>query len=580
MLGTRFLSLPRRSIYLVRASKHQFGVKGAIDLQTSPLSKHNHSNSQSQAFSKAKNKRLNILWTLGGVLGGFALYEHKYKLRNVKLNEIHTKDSKNKINDKNPDWHTKIRNDLPTYNMSEVQAHCSREKRVWITYGIGVYDVTEFIAEHPGGENIMLGAGSAIDPFWDIYQQHNTKEILTLLEFYRIGNLFIGDWIKRSDMDSPWAHEPNRHPILKPTSERPFNAEPPINLLTANFVTPNDFFYIRNHLPVPLIDVKQYELEIQIETLKSGVDEQTKTLSLDDIKRMPKHSVTAAIMCGGNRRSEMSKVKPVQGLTWNAGAVGNATWSGASLREVLLKMGVKPNENLHVILEGADLDPTSHPYGASIPLTKAMDERGDVILAYEMNGMPLSRDHGYPLRCIVPGTVGARNVKWLTRLAVSEKESNSHWQQNDYKGFSPSTDWDTVDFSKSPSIQAMPVTSAICKPLAGEELKISDDGYITIQGYAWSGGGRRIIRVDLTIDQGKTWHVAELQQEDQPDGRHYGWSLWTGRIPVEKTTKHEIEIWAKAVDSAYNVQPESFSNIWNLRGVLSNAYHRVKVKIN
>lgn len=83
--------------------------------------------------------------------------------------------------------------------------------------------------------------------------------------------------------------------------------------------------------------------------------------------------------------------------------------------------------------EGLDEDPTSTKYSASITLAKAMDPRGDVILAYEMNGVPISRDHGYPVRVIVPGVVGARNVKWLGKILISAKESDSHWQQDDYK---------------------------------------------------------------------------------------------------------------------------------------------------
>lgn len=264
--------------------------------------------------------------------------------------------------------------------------------------------------------------------------------------------------------------------------------------------------------------------------------------------------------------------------------MGNAKWTGVRLCEILKAMGVQvddPSHELHVVFEGADLDPSSNPYGASIPLAKAMDERGEVLLAYEMNGQPLNRDHGYPLRMIVPGTVGARNVKWVTRIYISDSESPSHWQQNDYKGFSPSTDWDTVDFTKSPAIQALPVNSAICSPQNGEKVKVSADGYITVRGYAWSGGGHKIIRVDLTGNQGKDWHVAQLEQENEPDGHHYGWSLWTAQIPIGKDMAgKEIEIWAKAVDSQYNVQPETFANIWNLRGVLSNAYHRVKVHLS
>ncbi|KAH8289342.1 hypothetical protein KR054_004032 [Drosophila jambulina] len=482
-------------------------------------------------------------------------------------------------------WHVTHRKDLPNYKTDQVEQHNCPENGIWITYGLGVYDVTDFADSHPGGDKILMAAGSAIDPFWAIYQQHNTLEVLELLEGFRIGNLEGVELTAADDeLGSPWAHEPPRHALLKPASKRPFNAEPPIGLLAEQFLTPNELFYVRNHLPVPVIAAEDYELEIDSGSSKKG--HTPLTLNLEAIKALPKHSVTAAIMCGGNRRSEMTKVKAVKGLSWGAGAVGNAKWSGARLCDVLREQGVQPDESKHVIFEGADLDPTSHPYGASIPLSKALDPRGDVILAYEMNDEPLSRDHGYPIRVIVPGTVGARNVKWLSRIVVADKESDSHWQQNDYKGFSPSTDWDTVDFSKSDAIQAMPVTSAICAPQAGARVRPDDDdGHITVKGYAWSGGGRKIVRVDLTSDEGKSWHVAELEQEDSPDGRHYGWSLWTARLPISiseaqrKAGGGDVEIWAKAVDSAYNVQPEKFEHIWNLRGVLANAYHKVKVKV-
>lgn len=205
-----------------------------------------------------------------------------------------------------------------------------------------------------------------------------------------------------------------------------------------------------------------------------------------------------------------------------------------------------------------------------------MNERGDVLLAYQMNGQELSRDHGYPIRAVVPGVVGARSVKWLGRIEISSEESTSHWQQNDYKGFSPSTDWDTVDFSKSPAMQNMPVTSAICHPKNGDTVKVDDGGVVTVKGYAWSGGGSRIVRVDITADGGKTWQVAELNQGDMAAGRHFGWTLWTAEVKVNEGTE-SVEIWSKAVDSNYNVQPETFENTWNLRGVLSHAYSRIRI---
>merc|ERR1711976_1151140 len=107
-------------------------------------------------------------------------------------------------------------------------------------------------------------------------------------------------------------------------------------------------------------------------------------------------------------------------------------------------------------------------------------------LAYEMNGEVLPRDHGYPFRIVATGTVGARNVKWLKRIVLSQEESHSHWQRSDYKGFNPSIDWSNVDFTKSPAVQNMPVTSVICKSqVVNSQLEFSC--------YAWAGGGSRII---------------------------------------------------------------------------------------
>lgn len=450
---------------------------------------------------------------------------------------------------------------------------------MWVTYGIGVYDITKFIPEHPGAKkNIMLGAGSAIDPFWHTYQFHQAQNILDLLEKYRIGNLKASDVQSTDDLGNPYANDPARSPLLAPKSQTPFNAEPPLALLVENFITPVEYFYVRNHLPVPDIDLKDYELEVEIES--SGVK---KSFSMKDLKtKFEKTGVVAVVMCGGNRRSEMNGVKEVRGLGWGAAAVGNAVWTGVRLSDFLTAMGVKSDEASHVILEGYDADPTNTPYAASIPISKAMDPRGDVILAYEMNGEQLTRDHGFPLRCIVPGVVGARNVKWLGKITISKDESDSHWQQNDYKAFSPSTDWDTVDFKTAPAIQNMPVTSAICSPNPLENQVKIIDGCMEVKGYAYSGGGNKIIRVDLTTDQGKTWMTADLQQlsdgENVGPGRHYAWTLWTAKVPVQKNQK-VIEIWSKAVDSNYNCQPETFRNTWNLRGVVANAYNRVRVSL-
>lgn len=464
---------------------------------------------------------------------------------------------------------------LPTFSVKEIAKHLSRETGVWVIYKNGVYDITNFLDKHPGGDKIMMAAGSSVEPFWMMYGVHKQDHILELMEQYRIGNIDeneADDFLE--DAHDPYSKDPRRHSALRPCSLKPFNAEPPPEILVDSFITPQEIFYVRNHLPVPEVDLKDYELEI------SGLGVKTKAFKLDDLKKLPKHTITAAVQCAGNRRSEMSKVKPVKGLNWGHAVIGNASWSGVKLRDLLLHLGLSEDSGAHhVQFEGLDCDPSGSPYGASIPIEKALDPRGDVLLAYEMNGKPLPRDHGFPLRAIVPGVVGARNVKWLNRIIVTKEESPSHWQQNDYKGFSPSTDWDTVDFSKSPSIQELPVTSAICSPSPGENVKLNKDGTVTVKGYAWSGGGRKIVRVDLTADGGKTWSTASFTDQDPAERPlHWAWTLWTAQLPVPPKSS-SVEVWVKAVDSSYNTQPESFSNIWNLRGVLSNAYHRVKINI-
>ncbi|KAK2588288.1 hypothetical protein KPH14_004309 [Odynerus spinipes] len=464
----------------------------------------------------------------------------------------------------------KLRKDLKTYTLEEVGKHYTKENRIWVTYKEGVYDITDFVEQHPGGPSkIMMAAGSAIEPFWSIYANHETPEICALLESMRIGNISkIDAKSNKSDLDDPYAKEPSRHRALKINGHKPFCAETPSSILIESFHTP------ANHLPVPEIDLNTYTVDIAIE------DETKKTLDFEAIKKYPKYTITSAIMCGGNRRSEMAEVKSLKGLSWGVGAVGNATWSGARLCDVLKDLGINEEDYNHVQFEGRDVDPGGMPYGASIPISKAMDPRGDVLLAYEMNGKPIPEDHGFPIRVIVPGVVGARNVKWLDKIIVSKMESQSQWQQGDYKVFSPNVDWDSVDFSKAPAIQEMPVISAICEPEQCEKVKVKD-GKINVKGYAWSGGGNKIIRVDVTSDQGNTWHTADLieQDRDAKEGRYWSWTFWNINLPVDVKSK-EVEIWAKAVDASHNVQPETVKNIWNLRGFLCNAYHKIKVQLD
>ena len=152
-------------------------------------------------------------------------------------------------------------------------------------------------------------------------------------------------------------------------------------------------------------------------------------------------------------------------------------------------------------------------YGASIPIEKALSE--DVLVAYNMNDEPLPVDHGYPLRVVVPGTVGARSVKWVNRIVVSDKESDAHWQKADYKVLAPSIkEPHQTDYDRIPALQESNVQSAICYPASEENgnniqilsVKPTDEDMknknLTIKGYALSGGGRKIQNVQISLDHG------------------------------------------------------------------------------
>ncbi|KAF0699780.1 Aste57867_9661 [Aphanomyces stellatus] len=516
-----------------------------------------------------------------------------------------------------------IRPDLPTYSLDDVSTHVSAKpgaSGIWVVYKNGVYDVTKFIAKHPGGTKILLAAGKSIEPFWQVYAAHNHGDVHGILEGLRVGNLDRKDVemleAERKKLgDGPYANDPKRNPMFKVNASQPFNAEPPSELLTESFITPNELFFVRNHLPVPDVNLSSFKLEIEGLGVRSGDPNAPNviSLSLDDLKKnFKQHTIVTTIQCAGNRRAEMSAIKPVKGLSWDTTAVSTAKWTGVLLSDVLAHIGISEDQHCkpfptacltcdnlpldhdcpactttieHCHLEGLDRDVTGQCYGASIPISTALDPRKDVLLAYSMNDEPIPRDHGFPLRAIVPGTVGARNVKFLGRIVLSNEEYQGFWQQKDYRGYAPDIDYATPEFEKfaGPSIQELPIQSAITEPKPGQTwpLEGSDEvDVMTIKGYAWSGGGRNIIRVDVSIDGGKTWQEATLDPLGmrQRYNRAWAWTPWTLDVDVDDATT-ELNILCKAVDASYNVQPDTIAPIWNMRGVLNNAWHRVHVPV-
>ncbi|KAI8145121.1 putative sulfite oxidase [Fennellomyces sp. T-0311] len=349
--------------------------------------------------------------------------------------------------------------------------------------------------------------------------------------------------------------------------DKPFNAEPPIQDLVKNFITPEQHLFVRSHGPVPIHLTESHTVTVH------GLGK-AKQFTVHELKtQFEKTHVMMAMQCAGNRRDGLHRVKHTKGVIWGAAAVGNATFAGCRLRDVLRSVGVTSYKNdLHVAFESVEQCEEDTCYGSSIPLCKALDEFGDVLLAYEMNGKPLSWDHGYPIRVVVPGYIGARSVKYLKTITVQDHESDSYFQQRDYKLLPAQVGTEAeaeAYWCKVPAIGEYNVQSFVCVPPHDGKHPTTEGTVIKAQGYALSGGGRAIQRVDVSNDNGQNWIVAKLYQPTT-SARAWGWCLWTTELEYKG-----YPIVSRAVDAAGNVQQEY--PVWNYRGVLNNAWRTVNL---
>lgn len=347
--------------------------------------------------------------------------------------------------------------------------------------------------------------------------------------------------------------------------DHPFNAGPSLAAVREQTVTPNDLFFVRNHGPVPEgpeVDPASWRLEV------AGLVERPLSLSLEELRRGPAAKITATLQCAGNRRSEMAAVRPIPGeLPWQEEAISNAFWTGVPLGWVLEAAGVQP-EARHVAFTGLDeVERHGHRFGfgGSIPIEKA---RGaEVLLAWEMNGAPLPPVHGAPVRALVPGFIGARSVKWLSEIRLQEEPSANYFQSIAYRLFPPDVDAGNVVWETGTMLNEMALNSVICTPAEGETLA---PGICRAKGWAVAGGGRKVEKVELSGDGGKSWIAAELFEDRGP----WAWRFWRGSLGF-LAGEHELVV--RAWDSDGNTQPADPAGIWNFKGYQCNAWHRVKV---
>jgi len=354
-----------------------------------------------------------------------------------------------------------------------------------------------------------------------------------------------------------WAQAPSTGRLIVQRAV-PLAAEMPLSGF-GTWITPNDLFHILTVManPLPAIEPAAWRLAVD------GQVEQTVTLTYEQLKALPARKVVAVLECAGNSRNSVSP--PLERSHLGNGYVGNAEWLGVPLHRILERAGLTPSAR-EVVLEGADrgkpaFAPEEVAFAKSLPLEKALHP--DTLLVYAMNGVPLPREHGGPVRAVVPGWYGTYHVKWLERVSVIDRPFDGVFMTRAWR----------VQRRRDGAVHDEPVTqvavkSLVVRPVADAKLAV---GTHTVAGVAWSGG-KDIASVQVSTDGGRTWSFAQLVESPAT----YAWRFWefTWRV----TRPGSYTLMARATDTSGAAQP--FAYDLDLGGFAVNQVQPVAVEVS
>lgn len=415
------------------------------------------------------------------------------------------------------------------------------------------------------------------------------------------------------DVGTPDEWIPRDGKLVRLTGRHPFNVEPPLFVHQKHkFITPTCLHYVRNHGACPNLAWETHRVRV------GGIVPRPLDLSMDEIESMPDRELPVTLVCAGNRRKEQNMIRQTIGFNWGAGGVSTNVWKGVLLRDLLIAAGVSESNmtGKHVEFIGhEDLPNKVGPgpfkdepwgklvkYGTSVPLARAMNPAYDILIAYEANGERLQPDHGFPVsssmfvshfaenlecqhislpsldlvaqvRLIIPGYIGGRMIKWLTDINVLEHETKNHYHYHDNRILPPHVTAEeslTGGWWYKPEyiFNELNINSAMTAPDHGETIDLAKNIGSTYEvgGYSYTGGGRRITRVEITTDGGKHWEVCKINQIEKPTdyGMYWCWIWWTYELNVADLVGCK-EIWCRAWDEANNCQPNDPT--WNLMGM-------------
>jgi DMSO/TMAO reductase YedYZ molybdopterin-dependent catalytic subunit len=323
-------------------------------------------------------------------------------------------------------------------------------------------------------------------------------------------------------------------------------------------VTPIGLHYLLIHYDIPQVDPRTWRLTVD------GRVGRELSLDFDALRALPAHEVVATMECAGNGRARLEP-RPVS-QPWLLEAVGTGRWRGARLRDVLAQADVDRGA-VEVLFTGLDRgieNGEEQLFQRSLALADAGD--ADVLLAYELNGVPLPPQHGFPLRLLVPGWYGMTNVKWLTRITLLDEAFAGYQQARGYR------------LRQSDDDEGQPLSRIFPRALMAppgipdfmSRERTVPAGAVVIEGRAWSGHAP-VAAVEVSTDDGATWHDARL---DPPALGRWAWSRWSYEWNAEPG-RHVVA--CRARDDAGNAQPSAAA--WNVGGYANNEVQRVVVTV-
>lgn len=317
-------------------------------------------------------------------------------------------------------------------------------------------------------------------------------------------------------------------------------------------ITPADHLYIRNNLPTPdaSIVANRDAWQVSIEGVRNP-----RVLTVADLKTIGVESVATVLQCSGNGRGYFPS-KP-SGTPWTVGAAGCVLWSGVPVRYVVEALGGVAPGMLYLTGTGGEKLPDNvDPLSVVVERSVALKAMNDAILAWEMNGAPLSLAHGGPLRLVVPGYQGVNSVKYVKRIAFTPTESQAKIQTHGYR----ITPLGEQSKPSEPSVQELVVKSFVTTPAGDRSVRA---GVVYVTGVAFSAGAP-IRRVEVSSDGGRSWIDAPFMG---PDLGRFAWRQFA--LPLRMAAGNYVVV-SRATDSAGNVQPEQ--RLENAHGYGNNSW--------